>query len=155
MPGEYTFGHESSFLTAAPQLIVAVTPGSQLTATIDVQANDHFVEQVQAKVDDYLDECATQEVLFPTGCPFGQAIENRVISTPEWSIVEYPEVQVEPGEEFDTWTVPTASGTAHLVVDVQSLFDGSVSTFDEDVAFEVDYLITFTGPSTITIEELP
>ena len=51
--------------------------------------------------------------------------------------------------------MPTASGTAHLVVDVQSLFDGSVSTFDEDVPFEVDYLITFTGPSTITIEESP
>ena len=155
VPGEYTFGHESSFLTAEPQLIVAVTPGSQLSATIDVEANEHFVEQVQALVDEDLDRCATQDVLFPSGCPFGQSIENRVVSTPTWSIVEYPDVRVEPGDEFDTWKVPTASGTAHLVVDVQSLFDGSVSTFDEDVPFEVAYLITFTGPSTITIEESP
>jgi hypothetical protein len=155
VPGEYAFGHESSFLTAAPQLVVAVTPGSQLAATIDVEANDVFVEQVQEEVDEHLDECATQDVLFPTGCPFGQAIENRVVSTPVWSIVDYPEVQVEAGAEFDTWTVPPASGIAHLVVDVQSLFDGSVSTFDEDVPFEVDYLITFTGPSAITIEQVP
>ena len=155
VPGEYTFGHQSSFLTAEPQLIVAVTPASHLSATIDVEANDDFVEQVQEKVDAYLDECATQEVLFPTGCPFGQPIENRVVSTPEWSIVAYPEVRVEAGAEFDTWTVPSTPGIAHLVVDVQSLFDGSISTFDEDVPFEVDYLITFTGPSTITIEESP
>ena len=155
VPGEYTFGHESSFLTATPQLVVAVTPESQLTATIDVEANDDFVEQVQVQVDEYLDECATQEVLFPTGCPFGQPIENRVVSTPKWSIVNYPVVQVEAGEEFDTWKVPTSSGTAHLVVDVQSLFDGSVSTFDEDVPYDVDYLITFTGPSTVTIQESP
>ena len=94
-------------------------------------------------------------MLFPTGCPFGQAIENRVVSTPEWSIVTYPEIEVEAGAQFDSSEVPTASGTAHLVVDVQSLFDGSVSAFDEDVQFEVDYRITFTGPSTITIEEAP
>ena len=110
---------------------------------------------MQEKVDAYLDECATQEVLFPTGCPFGQPIENRVVSTPEWSIADYPDIRIEAGGEFETWVVPTTSGTAHLVVEVQSLFDGSVSTFDEDVPFDVDYLIAFTGPSTITIEESP
>ena len=133
VPGAYTFGHDSSFLTAERQEILAATPGSQLAATIEVEANEHFVEQVQTKVDDHLDACATQEVLFPTGCPFGKSIENRVVSTPEWSLVTYPDIRVEAGEEFDTWAVPTASGTAHLVVDVQSLFDGSVSSFDEDV----------------------
>jgi hypothetical protein len=29
--------------------------------------------------------------------------------------------------------------TAHLVVDVQSLFDGSITTFDQDVPFSVQY----------------
>ena len=77
-------------------------------------------------MDGELDRCATQDVLFPTGCPFGQSVENRVVSTPKWSIVEYPTVQVEPGDDFDSWVVPSASGTAHLVVDVQSLFDGSI-----------------------------
>ena len=153
VPGAYTFGHASSFLTATPHTIIAAVVGSQVGSTIDVEANEHFVEQVQSKVEDYLDACATQEVLFPTGCPFGQAIENRVVSSPDWSIVDYPVIGVEAGSEFDTWGVPTAAGMAHLDVEVQSLFDGSKSSFDEDVPFDVDYLITFTGPSTITIEE--
>jgi len=155
VPGDYSFGHDSSFLTAAPQAIVADAPGSRFETTIEVEANARFVEQVRAKVDEYLDQCVTQKVLFPTGCPFGRAVENRVVSAPEWSVVTYPDIRVEAGRGFDTWVVPTASGTAHLVVDVKSLFDGSVAAFDEDVPFEVDYLIRFTGPSTITIEESP
>jgi hypothetical protein len=155
VPGEYTFGHESPFLTAVPRLVVAVTPAEELTTTIEVEANEAFVTQVQSQVDAHLDQCATQEVLFPTGCPFGRSIENRVVSAPRWTIVAYPEVRVDAGPEFGSWVVPTTTGTAHLVVDVQSLFDGSISTFDEDVPFEVGYLITFTGPSTVTIEEVP
>jgi hypothetical protein len=153
VPGAYTFGHESTFLTAEPRTVVADAVGSSLTATVDVRANDRLVAEVQAKVDEYLDACATQDVLFPTGCPFGQAIQNRVISTPEWTMATYPSVAVDPGEAFGTWVVPEAAGTAHLEVQVQSLFDGSVSTFDEDVAFTVSYLITVRG-TTITIQEL-
>jgi hypothetical protein len=155
VPGGYDLGHESSFLTAETQVLVLDEVASSTEVTIDVQANQDFVDEVQGIVDGSLDACVEQQVLFPAGCPFGRAIENRVVSTPEWSIVDYPVVRLVPGEDFDTWLVPSTTAMAHLVVDVQSLFDGSVSTLDEDVPFEVDYLVTFTSPTTITIELWP
>jgi hypothetical protein len=36
-------------------------------------------------------------------------------------------------------------------VQVRSLFDGSVSTFDEDVPFTVSYTITFPGDGGLLI----
>ena len=48
--------------------------------------------------------------------------------------------------------IPKTAGTAHLRVDVQELFDGSVSTFDEDVPFEVEFAIAFTGPTTVELQ---
>jgi hypothetical protein len=155
VPGSYEFGHESPFLTAETQTLVLDEPDARVEATIDVEANQEFVDEVQSTVDGYLDTCAEQQVLFPTGCPFGRAIENRVVSTPEWSIVDDPVIRLVAGETFGTWLVPATPATAHLVVDVQSLFDGSVSTLDEDVPFEVDYLVSFTSPTTITIEDAP
>jgi hypothetical protein len=155
VPGSYEFGHESSFLAADPQTLVIDSPAVGTELTIDVEANEQFIDEVQSAVDASLDACAAQPVLFPTGCPFGYPVENRVVSTPTWSIVAYPVIQITAGDEFDTWLVPATVATAHLVVDVQSLFDGSVSTLDDDVDFEVDYLITFTTPTTITIEDGP
>jgi hypothetical protein len=39
--------------------------------------------------------------------------------------------------------MPRTSAAAHLVVEVRSLFDGTVSTFDEDVPFTASYLVAF------------
>jgi hypothetical protein len=95
-------------------------------------------------------------VLFPTGCPLGRAIPNRVVSTPAWSIVEYPELTVEPGVEFGTWLVSSRTdGVANLTVDVQQLFDGSVATLDDDVPFDATYLVTIgADDATLLLEPL-
>lgn len=144
-PGVFEISHSSQYLEARP-LLVAVTAGSSIVpARLDIQANQDFVDAVQSEVDDLLDECTTQEVLFPTGCPFGQELSNRVESVPEWSMVDYPRVTIEPGQEPGTWVIPGAQGNAHLRVEVRSLFDGTVSTFDEDVPFALDWVITFDG----------
>ena len=141
VPGVYRLDHHSRYLEAAAVDAVVDRPGSEIGATIDVQPADGFLEQISSQVDDALDACVTQEVLFPTGCPMGHAIADRVASTPAWSIVEYPEPTVEPGGEPGTWVVD-APFTARLVVDVQSLFDGSVTTFDEDLPVAAQYLVT-------------
>lgn len=142
VPGAYTFDHESHFLEADAVTVVADEPGATIEAELDIRANERFVEQVEAEVHEHLDECATQRVLFPSGCPLGRSIDNRVISEPEWSIVEYPELEVEPTRTFGEWEVPTAHAVAHLVVEVQSLFDGTVSTIDEDMTVPVRYRVT-------------
>ena len=154
VPGSYVFGHDTEFLRAPDVTVLADEVGAVLDATVDVQAGGDFASALDEEVRAHLDECTTQQVLFPTGCPFGQTITNRVISDPVWTMAAYPELQIAPGSEFGTWVAGPSSGTAHLVVEVKSLFDGSVSTFDEDVVFEVTYTSTIDG-TTITVTEGP
>jgi hypothetical protein len=154
VPGSYVLGHASTFLRASEVTVLADEVGAVLDAVVDVQAGPAFDAAFGDEVRAHLDECATQQVLFPTGCPFGQTITNRVVSDPVWTIVAYPELEVGPGPDFATWVAGPAPGTAHLVADVQSLFDGSVSTFDEDVVFEVSYITTIHG-TTLNVTEDP
>lgn len=153
-PGTYRLTHDTRYLAAEPVTIVAeelTTPEDTYAATLDIQPTSAFLAAVQASVDASLDECATQEVLMPTGCPFGQSMANRVASTPEWSIVTYPEVAVTPGLRASEWQMPTTTGTAHLRVDVRSLFDGTVSLFDEDVPFRAGYVVTLQPDDSIVL----
>lgn len=142
-PGLYTFDHESTFLTADAVDVAVTAPAEAVPAALKVEANERFLRDAQQEVDDYLDECATQEVLLPTNCPFGQPINNRIATTPVWSIASYPQITIEGAEEPNQWLIPPTEGAAHLVVDVRSLFDGSITTFDEDVPFGVSYIVTF------------
>ncbi len=87
VPGVYTIGHTSTFLDADPVRVTADTVGQDLSAVVDVEANAHFVNAVETQVDKHLRQCTNQQVLFPTGCPFGEQIDNRVVSAPQWSMV--------------------------------------------------------------------
>jgi len=142
VPGVYRIDHHSTYLEAAAVTVIADRAGSELPATLDVQPAVAFVERLTTDVHELLTSCTAQEVLFPTACPLGHVVNNRIVSTPEWSIVEYPEITVEPGAEFGTWEVTDAAFIAHLVVDIQNLYDGSVSTFDDDLPFVARYLVT-------------
>jgi hypothetical protein len=144
-PGFYTVGHESGYLTATPVDASVANPGSVVSVSLDIQATELFVSSIQTQVDSFLDDCTKQQVLFPTGCPFGQELSNRVESTPVWSMARYPEITVEPGNDPGTWVVSQAQGAAHLKVEVRSLFDGTLSTFDEDVQFALNWVMTING----------
>jgi len=150
-PATYEFTHETEFLTANPETVTATTPGSVVPAKLDVQANAKFVAAAQAAVNKALDDCTTQKVLLPTGCPFGQEISNRIVTDPVWSMITYPVVAVDPGAQLGQWRMPPAAATAHLVVDVKSIFDGSVSTLDEDVPFTVGYTISLLPDGEIIV----
>ncbi|GAB3604800.1 hypothetical protein GCM10027413_02090 [Conyzicola nivalis] len=150
-PGLYVLKHESTYL-ASTSVTAAVTQIGEISdVTVDVQANEAFVAEVQKHVTAYLGECTTQEVLMPTGCPFGQQLSNRVVGTPQWSMVSDPLVTIVPGTPSGTWSVPKTPAMAHLVVDVRSLFDGRVTTFDEDVPFDVQYALTFEPGNKLLI----
>lgn len=150
-PSVLQVSHESTLLTAAPQTVVVGSPGRLMSVELDAQANDSFVQQVQAEVDNYLAECATQQVLMPSGCPFGQEMADRIVSPPAWSLVTTPAVTLEPTATAGEWTVPTAPGVAHLVVDVKSIYDGEVSTFDENVPFMIGFTVTFVGENSVVL----
>ena len=151
VPGSYSFGHSSTYLAATPRTVLADTVGQTLSATVLPEANAAFVAAVTTQVHRQLDACTKQTVLFPTGCSFGQAIQNRVTGAPAWSIVKYPAVRIATGADFGTWAVPATPGTAHLTVGVTSLLDGSVSTFDQDVPFQLRASIALGADDAITV----
>lgn len=144
VPGTYVLGHESAFLEARPVTVVADEVGATIRTAVDVEPAAEFGPTLARVVRQQLEDCGEQHVLFPTGCPYGQSIANRVSSDPVWTIVEVPDFGLRPGP-FPNWIAGPAPGTAHLEVEVTSLFDGSVSTFDEDVPFEARYLVTVQG----------
>jgi len=151
-PGLYVFGHKSLYLRASPVDIPVSEPGSVTQVRVDAEPNALFVKDVAKELDQYYAKCATQKVMFPTSCPFGKTIANRVISTPAWKIASDPPVTIVPNG--GTWLVPDATGQAHLIVKVQSLFDGSVSTFDSNVPFRVAYRVTIGAANHLTITGL-
>ncbi|BDZ45332.1 hypothetical protein [Naasia aerilata] len=144
-PSRLVLDQRSRYLVAKPTTVDVTDPAAGAEATIDVQASGAFTSAVQKEVDAFLDDCATQRVLQPAGCPFRRVLADRVQDEPQWSIVSYPDITIQPGVGDDgefAWFVTPSSGVAHISVDVVSLFDGSVSTLDEDVAYEVRYAIT-------------
>jgi hypothetical protein len=153
-PGLYTFDHRSTFLTADAIAAPITEPGSVTSVQVNVQANSAFEEAVTAQLRSFLDGCATQQVLLPTDCPFGKTFDNRIDTTPQWSMVGYPRVEVIPGDAVGKWLMPQASAAAHLSVEVRSLFDGSRTQFDEDVPFTVSYGITIGANDTLAFEPL-
>ncbi|MDQ1555080.1 MAG: hypothetical protein QOI02_82 [Actinomycetota bacterium] len=152
VPGLYTFDHRSEFLTADPIATPVTDPQSVSSVQVNVQAAPAFVAEVNKQVREFLAKCATQRVLLPTGCPFGQTFDNRVVSTPTWKMHAYPDVQIVPGQASGTWLVPNTDASARLTVRVQSLFDGTITTFDKDVPFTVSYVISFLPDGELYIK---
>ncbi len=150
-PGLYVFDAKSTYLGATPVSVPVTDPASVTPVRVEAEANALFVGEVRKELAQYYVRCATQTVLLPTSCPFGKTFANRVVSTPAWSMVSDPAVTIEPQESTGNWLVPPATGQAHLVVKVQSLYDGSISTFDADVPFTVSYQITIGDDDHLTI----
>jgi hypothetical protein len=154
VPGLYTFSHETAYLAAQPQTVLADTVGQDLRTRVDVEATPRFEEAVGRKVTALLDACARQQVLFPTGCPFGEEIPNRVASTPTWSITHYPTIRLTGAGDDRTWRLASLPATAHLTVKVQSLYDGTASTFDQDVPFTISATVRFDDAGNVTISNV-
>jgi hypothetical protein len=150
-PGAYTVDTETRLLSSVDVRLDASAPGEVLPVTVEAQANGTFLDEVDGAIRDHLDGCATQQVLYPAGCPFGETVRDRITSDPVWTIAEYPDIAIRPSGERGVWTLPEAAGAAHLVVDIKSLFDGSVSTFDADVPFTLAYRIEVDVDDAVTL----
>jgi hypothetical protein len=150
-PGLYVFDAKSTYLGATPVSVPVTEPASVTPVRVEAEANALFTSEVKKELAQYYVKCATQTVLLPTSCPFGKSFSNRVVSTPAWSMVSDPTVTIEPLGNTGNWLVPEATGQAHLVVKVQSLYDGKITTFDADVPFTVSYQITVAADDHLTI----
>lgn len=148
-PGLYAFSVDTAISTASGTGVLADTPLA--TTPLDVQTvpTDDFVAIVQQRVEEFLTQCATQQVLQPTACPFGLEVRNRLASLPAWSISVQPTVTVTP--DGGQWQIPATEAVAHIDVEIKSLFDGSVEKVSEDVPFRVDGTITILPDGSASI----
>ncbi|BDZ40113.1 hypothetical protein [Microbacterium suwonense] len=139
---------------------IAATPGVRVLADtalartpVDVQAHptEKFTSLVQQKVEEFLANCTTQQVLLPTACPFGLEVSNRLAdgALPKWSITQQPTVTIEP--DGADWKIPPTDAVAHIDVKIKSVFDGSVHDVSEDVPFQIDGTIGILPDGTASI----
>lgn len=148
-PGNYVFDHTSTWLSAKQVVLNVTDPGQTAEVVVDVQANKSFNKRVQQEVNDYLDKCVKQHVLQPTGCPFGYQTGNRIVGEPTWEVVDYPVIDVQPGE--GAWQVKDAVGTMRITGEVQSLYDGTITPLDETVQAVFNISITIRADGNLAI----
>lgn len=150
-PGLYAVSVDTAISATDGVTVLADAPLAATPLDIQAEPTEEFVAVVQQRVDEFLAQCATQQVLQPTGCPFGFYVQNRIDGLPVWSIAQNPTVTVTP--DGANWAIPAAEAVAHIEVDIRSLFDGTVRHVSEDVPFALDGTITVLpdGKASISI----
>lgn len=150
-PGLYSVTVKTPIATADGHGVLADTPLAVTPLEVQTTPTAEFTEVVQQQVEQFLTDCAAQEVLQPTACPFGLRVTNRISSPPEWSITKQPTITVTP--DGGQWQIPPTDAVSHIDVDIVSLFDGSVKELSEDVPFQVNGTIVILpdGKASIRI----
>ncbi|MBF4635705.1 hypothetical protein ITJ38_14930 [Agreia pratensis] len=148
VPSLVVLSHKSHYLTSDTVAVALASPGETESGMVKAVPNDLFTQAVTKQLTDFLDDCAAQKVLYPVGCPFSKSISDRIDGDPSWSIVTYPQIEVVAGPS--SWLLADNTGTAHIDVQVKSLFDGTVSGLSEDVPFSLNYAISLDDAGQIT-----
>ncbi len=150
-PGVYSVSVDTQISSTRGVAVLSDSPFAKVPVDIQATATPEFVEIVQQRVEEFLVSCAEQDVLQPTACPFGFVVQDRIVSPPEWSIAAQPTIAVVP--DGAGWSIPAVDATAHIEVDIRSLFDGTVRHVSEDVAFAVTGSIAILpdGKASITV----
>ncbi|WP_345752153.1 hypothetical protein [Microbacterium rhizophilus] len=149
-PGMYTVEVDTATAEADAVNVFADAALHSVPLEIQTEPTEEFAGVVKEKVSSFLADCAKQQVLQPSGCPFGIQIDDRALpDTLTWSVTSEPQVEIVPAEDY--WAISAATGTAHIDVDVRSLFDGSIYHVGEDVPFVIDGTIDILPDGTASI----
>lgn len=143
VPGRYTLEREDPYVSAPPVSITLGDAGTAGSLTMNASATPEFTELVSTAVHERLDECAEQRALYPSGCPFGYEVEDRIEGEPEWHIRNYPAVKLVPGTEG--WALEPTVLEAEITLQLRSIFDGSLRTTTEPVTTGIGGDITLDG----------
>ncbi|MEJ6555926.1 hypothetical protein PQI51_12940 [Microbacterium esteraromaticum] len=150
-PGRYSVTVDTAISASAGVSVLADTALARTPVDVQAEPTEKFREVVQQQVEQFLTDCATQEVLLPTRCPFGLQLHNRLApdTVPKWSITKQPTVTLVP--DGANWVVPPTEAMAHIDVEIQSLFDGTVRQVSQDVPFRVNGTISVLADGSVSI----
>jgi hypothetical protein len=126
-PGKFeaAYTSENFAAPATSAVVVGRQPAEAARLMLSTEATPKLVEDVNAQVRKFLDDCTQQKVLAPAGCPFFHFTNNRIDGDINWSIAEYPEVVIEPFQ--GGWVLKPLSGKAELNTTEVDLFTGAAA----------------------------
>ena len=151
IPSIYVIDHSTEYLEAEAVEVSAIEPGGSLDAQLAVTPTPAFGAAAEDAIAAFLDTCASQQVLMPTGCPFGFVEANRLDGAPEWAMTAYPTATLSSGPQPNTWTATGAGGAVQLTATVRSLFDGSTSTLDESITVAGSYTLSIGADNSVSV----
>lgn len=137
LPGRYVSSLETEWISAEPVTTDVIEAESTLSVRLQVSPTSQLLDTTRDALEAYLNGCTDQGVLMPASCPFGVSIDDRVLGSPTWTIIDYPSIELSLAADRATWTMVAEGGVAEVKAQVQSLFDGSITEFSDTETFEV------------------
>ena len=148
-PGLYAVSVDTAMAHGNGLAVISDAPMKKVPVRVDAEPTTAFTDLVQQRVEEFLTACATQQVLQPTGCPFGYVVDNRVEELPRWSVTQQPRIALVA--DGAGWRIPDTGAVAHITVGVRSLYDGTFHEVSEDVPFLVNGTIDILPDGTASI----
>jgi hypothetical protein len=145
VPGHYEASLETEWLQSDVAVVTVTEVGSSAPLRLRLDPTPRLLDTATDAVEKFLNDCVTQTVLQPVGCPFGVTVDDRVLGTPDWSILDYPEVALTLAGDRASWSMVATGGVAQVKIQVQSLFDGTVEERVDEISFRLAGLVRGTG----------
>jgi hypothetical protein len=156
-PGLYDVDVDTATAQAPATKVLADAALHSVPLDIQAEPTQAFTDVVEQKVSGFLADCAKQQVLQPTGCPFGITADDPLVSQkrllpeslPTWSIVDEPPVEIVPDGAY--WAISPARGVAHLEAAAVWLSNGVSDPIVADIPFSIDGTIEILPDGTASI----
>lgn len=141
-----------NFAADARGMVVTAPAEAPTEISLKTQPTKDFIAQINSKVKTYLDQCAEQKVLMPSGCPFAYHTAARVDpSTITWSIKNYPTIEVKYYN--GAWVLSPLNVTADIALTEQDLRTGSLEekNISEEFAFTAQLTTSTTEVRVVPV----
>ncbi|MFQ4148687.1 hypothetical protein AAGW05_08330 [Arthrobacter sp. LAPM80] len=148
-PGSYELEYRSPLFAAPPVTRTVTGPDMPVPAVgLATGPTSDLLAQVDGTIRKYLDACAKQAVLMPTGCPMSNVTDNRVTSAVAWKVLEYPAITISPfGGQ---WILAPLSVKTQVQYQEQDLFTGLESEVKNVAEFGFSAKLSITG-NTVSV----
>lgn len=143
-PGDYDVTYESALYSGKQQSAVVSSSSDKPKLDVGLEPSETAQREIVHQVKTYLDNCASQNTLYPASCPFEYDFSGRVQGNVSWTIEKYPEPSAKITSK-GTWSVDDTKGTAQVSFTQLDLLTGKTSTVTKDVPFTVKTSVAVNG----------
>ncbi|AJT43096.1 hypothetical protein UM93_11975 [Psychromicrobium lacuslunae] len=148
-PGSYQAGYQDKFFTAKPATETVDSAQSNPTPiALLTEPSPELLSQVNGSLKSYLDQCASQQVLLPSGCPLSHHSVQAVSGPIDWSITEYPKASISAYN--GGWVIAPLMVKARIQYKEQDLGTGAYSNINQEQPYGFTAKLNITG-DTVTV----